>query len=275
MKLLSWNVNGIRACIKKGFWDWFEEQDADVVCLQETKIAADDFEKLAVEHDLRPLLEDHQHLDIPGERATPLYYGLASAEKRGYSGVLTISKAKPIGTTLGLGDKQFDREGRTLITEFKNFFIVNAYFPNAQRELARMDYKLAYNKAMLAKCEELKKSGKAVIVCGDFNVAHTEIDIKNAKSNEKNAGFTPEERESFSQILDKGYLDTFRHLNPDARDVYSWWSYRANARARNIGWRIDYFIINKEAKAKLKSASVQMQQEGSDHCPVALELKMK
>lgn len=254
MELLSWNVNGLRACMNKGFIDWVKYRQPDVLCLQETKAQPTQV-SLAFE--------------LPNYQA---YWN--SARKRGYSGVLTLVKnpEKPLSVknTVGKGKSRRDEEGRVLQLEFDKFYLLNFYFPNSQRELKRLDFKLAFNDAVLVYCERLRKK-KHIILCGDFNVAHKEIDLKNPKTNKKNAGFSPPERDWFTKLLDHGYLDTFREFNQSA-DQYSWWSYRSNARPRNIGWRIDYFVINKEMRPLLQDAFIFKEVMGSDHAPVGITI---
>jgi len=253
MKLRCWNVNGIRAAHKKGFLEWFEEQAADVVCLQETKTQPD---------------------QVPEELQHPLKYASTwhSAEKKGYSSVATYSKKEPLSIQLGMGIPEFDREGRVLVTEFPKVTVVNAYFPNSQREGARLDYKLRFCEAMHAFMDELSAKGKHVVLCGDYNIAHTAIDLANPKTNGKNAGYLPEERAWMDTFLGAGYIDTFRHFCEDPHH-YTWWSYRGDVRARNIGWRIDYFGVNPELIDRVKHAGIQAEVMGSDHCPISLDLK--
>lgn len=274
MKIASWNVNGIRACIKKGFWDWFEKDKSDIVCLQETKITAKDFRKIAHDYSLTPLIPEDGELDFTDaplkKRRKPIYYALATAEKAGYSGVLLLSKIKPKRVVIGLDQPEYDREGRTVMAEFDDFMLVNTYVPNGGRELERIPYKLAYSDHLLKQLQKWRKKQKHIVICGDMNVAHQEIDIKNAKSNQKNSGFTPIEREWFTQFLDHKFIDSFRFKNPDKKDVYSWWSYRPGVRAKNVGWRIDYFVTTSEMQDRIKKATVQMEQMGSDHCPIHL-----
>lgn len=275
-KLISWNVNGIRACIEKGFWDFFDEENADIVCLQETKITAPDFERLARHHSLIPLLKNGTELPLDliplTKRKTDIYYALACAEKPGYSGVGLLTKGKPLDLEIGLGKKEFDSEGRVIFAHFDKFTVVNTYFPNAQRDLKRMPYKLAFSDCLLEKLETLRKKRPNIIICGDMNVAHQEIDIRNPKSNANNSGFTQVERDWFSKFLNAGYLDSFRHLHPDTKDAYSWWSYRPGVRQKNIGWRIDYFVVTKEMAKHVKNAGILSSQMGSDHCPVTIEV---
>ena len=251
LELLSWNVNGIRACVSKGaFLPWIKQRNPDILCIQETKAQP---EQLSLS------------LDLPDYK---LFWH--SAEKKGYSGVLTLTKHKPLSTLIKTGQKILDTEGRFLQSEFENFYLINLYFPNAQRQLKRIDYKQEFNQALLKYTEKLKKK-KPVILCGDFNVAHKEIDLKNPKTNMKNAGFSPTERAYFTELLDHGYIDTFRLINQDP-DHYSWWTYRSNARERNIGWRIDYFVVTEDLKSNIKDAFILPEVHGSDHAPVGLKL---
>lgn len=263
MKLLSWNVNGIRSIEKKGFAKWFEDQKADFVCLQETKANPE---------------QVSEYLKNPG--GTHSYW--SSAQKAGYSGVAVFAKKEPLSVREGLGIADIDSEGRVLTLEYPEFSLINAYFPNSQHSHARLPYKLTFNQAMLAHCEALRKKGKHIILCGDFNVAHTEIDLKNPKTNHENPGFLPEERawmdafvasEHSERSKRPAYIDTFRKFNPGAEGHYTWWSYRPGVRARNVGWRIDYFVTNPEFADRLKAAEHQTQVMGSDHCPVLLQLK--
>lgn len=275
--LASWNVNGIRACIKKGFWDWFDACGADIVCLQETKITQKDFLKLAEDHDLIPLHDLTCESDLftkQSKRKQPVYFAIATAEKAGYSGVAILSKIKPITVEIGLGIDEYDREGRTVIADFGSFVLLNTYVPNGGRELERIPFKLKYSDALLKHLQNLRKQQKHLIICGDMNVAHAEVDIKNPKSNANNSGFTKIEREWFTKFLDHKYIDTFRSLNPTAKDVYSWWSYRPGVREKNVGWRIDYFVTSDELKNNLIDANIEMKQLGSDHCPVHLTIKI-
>ena len=285
-KLASWNVNGIRACLKKGLWDWFDQTKADIVCLQETKITEKDFLHLANEHHLISLHPNHDtslqvgagskpalvgaNNYLPLQDRKPLYFAHATAKKPGYSGVLLLSKIKPKKIEIGLGEKKFDDEGRTIIAHFDHFVLSNCYFPNSGPELARLPFKLDYNNCLLEKIQGYRKKFKNIVITGDFNVAHQEIDIKNPKSNQNNAGFTQSERDWFTKLLSKKYIDTFREFFQDKQDAYTWWSYRFNARQRNIGWRIDYFVASSEMKPFLKKAEIEGQQAGSDHCPVSL-----
>jgi len=250
MKLISWNVNGIRACVEKGFLDFFKEIDADVFCLQETKLQAGQIEL--------PLEGYHQYWNY--------------AEKKGYSGTALFTKTEPISVTYGIGIEQHDHEGRVIAAEFEDFYVVTVYTPNSQDELKRLDYRMQWEtdfKAYLKKLEEKKP----VIVCGDLNVAHQEIDLKNPKSNRRNAGFTDEERGKMTELLADGFVDTFRYFYPDQKDIYSWWSYRFQARSKNAGWRIDYFLASKALSERLADAKIHTQVLGSDHCPVELLLQ--
>jgi exodeoxyribonuclease III len=252
IKLLSWNVNGLRACERGGFSRWFSEQAADVVCLQEIKVRPE---------------------QLPPELVHPGRYHSFwhPAEKPGYSGTVIFSKKEPVSIRYGIGVKDIDREGRVLIAEFKNFTVMNAYFPNSQRDHARLGYKLKFCEAFAKFSAKERKKGKTVLMCGDFNIAHNEIDLKNPKTNKDNAGFLPEERAWMTEFLNQDYVDTFRHFHKDPGH-YTWWSYRPGVRERNIGWRLDYFLVNGEAKKRLKSAAHQHLIKGSDHCPVALEI---
>ena len=250
MKLISWNVNGIRACLQKGFLDFFNEIDADVFCLQETKLQAG-------QHDL----------ELPG------YYQYWNyAEKKGYSGTAIFTKTEPVRVTYGIGVEEHDHEGRVITAEFEDFYMVTVYVPNSQRELTRLDYRMEWEKAFLDYVKMLSET-KPVVFCGDLNVAHQEIDLKNPKTNHKNAGFTDEERACFTKVLENGFIDTFRYFYPDVTDAYSWWSYMANARAKNVGWRIDYFVVSEGMKDRLVDAKIHPQVMGSDHCPVELDIR--
>jgi exodeoxyribonuclease-3 len=254
MKLISWNVNGIRAAGKVHFPKWFVEERADIVCVQETKAHPSQLEETLLHPDS---YHSYWH----------------SAAKAGYSGVAIYSKKEPLNIKTGIGIPEIDSEGRVLVAEYPDFFLVNAYFPNSQRDHARLSYKLDFCEKIFKFLESLKVKGKHVVLCGDFNIAHREIDLKNPKSNMNNAGFLPEERAWMDQFLAQGYVDTFRHFVPDPGH-YTWWSYRPGVREKNIGWRLDYFAVNQEFKDRLKSARHQCEVKGSDHCPVALELKM-
>ena len=250
MKLVSWNVNGLRAVMKKNFFEVLNDLDADIFCIQETKMQEGQEEVPAEGY--------HQYWD--------------SAVKKGYSGTLTLTKESPLSVRRGLGIEEHDQEGRVVTLEFPDFWSVNVYVPNSQNELKRLDYRMTWEDAFRAYVTELRKE-KPVIICGDMNVAHQEIDIKNPKSNRHNAGFTDEERARMTELLGSGFTDTFRLLHPDRTDAYSWWSYRFNARANNAGWRIDYFLASEELKPRLKDAAILTDIYGSDHCPVVLELK--
>ena len=251
MKLISWNVNGLRACVGKNFLDFFNEIDADIFCIQESK-----------------LQEGQIDLDLPG------YYQYWNyAEKKGYSGTAIFTKQEPLSVSYGIGIEEHDKEGRVITLEFDNFYMITVYTPNSQNELARLSYRMEWEDAFLAYLKNLEKN-KPVVFCGDLNVAHKEIDLKNPKTNRKNAGFTDEEREKFSCLLENGFIDTFRHFYPDVEGIYSWWSYRFQARAKNAGWRIDYFLVSECLKEKLQNASILTEIYGSDHCPVMLEIDL-
>lgn len=250
MKLISWNVNGLRACMDKGFMDFFKEMDADVFCLQETKLQAGQIE-----------------MDLSG------YYQYWNyAEKKGYSGTAMFTKKEPLRVTYGIGVEEHDHEGRVITAEFEEYFVVTVYTPNSQRELARLEYRMTWEEAFLNYIKNLDAK-KPVIFCGDLNVAHKEIDLKNPKTNHKNAGFTDEERNCFSKVLENGFVDTFRYFYPDMKDIYSWWSYMFQARVKNAGWRIDYFVTSERLNEKLEDAKIHTTVMGSDHCPVELSLK--
>lgn len=254
MKLLSWNVNGLRAVHGKGFLKWFKREAAEIVCLQEIK---------AREEQLDPELRD-----VRGYRA---YFH--PAEKPGYSGVAIYTSLEPRKVEYGIGDPSIDSEGRVLQADFGDFTLINAYFPNSQREHTRLDYKLYFCRAMLQHCKKLRSAGKNLVLCGDFNVAHREIDLANPKSNEDNAGFLPQERAWMSEFLSQGFTDVFREMEPD-RGHYTWWSYRPGVRERNIGWRIDYHVVNEEFRGAVLDSYHQPKVTGSDHCPVGLTLKV-
>ena len=249
MNFISWNVNGLRACMNKGWQAFFDSCQADFFCLQETKLQAGQIE-----------------LDLPGYHQYWNY-----AEKKGYSGTATFAKQEPISVRYGVGVPELDTEGRMITLEYPEFFLVTCYTPNAQRELARIDHRLKWDEAFRNYLAELDRE-KPVIVCGDLNVAHQEIDLKNPKSNRGSAGFSDEERQSFTETLEKGFTDTFRHLNPDAVGCYTWWSYMFKAREKNAGWRIDYFLVSDRVKEKITAAPIYADILGSDHCPVGLEL---
>lgn len=250
-KFVSWNVNGLRACVTKGFLDYFNEVDADVFCIQETK-----------------LQEGQIDLEFEGYHQYWNY-----AEKKGYSGTAMFCKEEPVNVSYGIGIEEHDHEGRVITAEFDNYFVVTCYTPNSQNELKRLDYRMEWEDAFKAYLKELEKT-KPVILCGDLNVAHKEIDLKNPKTNRKNAGFTDEERAKMTALLDDGFTDTFRYFYPDKEGIYSWWSYRFKAREKNAGWRIDYFIVSSSLEDKLKSADIHTEIMGSDHCPVVLEAEL-
>ena len=250
MKLISWNVNGLRACMGKGFMESFQALDGDVFCLQETKLQAGQIE-----------------LELPGYHQYWNY-----AEKKGYSGTALFSREEPLSVTCGIGAEEHDREGRVITAEYGDFYLVCVYVPNSQRELTRLAYRQTWEEAFLAYVLALEEK-KPVIWCGDLNVAHREIDLKNPSSNHRNAGFTDEERACFSRALDSGYIDTFRYFYPDLTGAYSWWSYMFHARQNNAGWRIDYFITSKKLEDRLASAAIHSDIFGSDHCPVELVLR--
>ena len=250
MKLISWNVNGLRAIMGKNFMEFFEAADADIFCLQETKLQAGQIE-----------------MDLPGYHQYWNY-----AEKKGYSGTAIFTKQEPIDVRYGIDIEEHDKEGRVITLEFTDFYMVDVYTPNSQNELARLDYRMTWEDAFRDYLCELRKT-KPVIVTGDMNVAHEEIDLKNPKSNRRNAGFTDEERGKMTALFKSGFIDTFRYFYPDLREVYSWWSYRFKARERNSGWRIDYFLVSEELKDRLEDAKIHTEVTGSDHCPVELDLK--
>ena len=250
MKLISWNVNGIRACVQKGFLDFFQEADADIFCIQESKMQ-----------------EGQLALDLPG------YYQYWNyAEKKGYSGTAIFTKQETLSVQYGIGIEEHDHEGRVITLEFPDFYMVTVYTPNSQDELRRLAYRMQWETDFLAYLKKLEET-KPVIFCGDLNVAHKEIDLKNPKTNRKNAGFTDEERQKFTEILEAGFVDTFRYFYPDAEGIYSWWSYRFSARAKNAGWRIDYFCVSESLKERLKDAKILTDVMGSDHCPIELDFE--
>lgn len=253
MKLYSWNVNGLRACGARGFLDWFKKQSADVVALQEIKVKPEQLDSA---------------LKNPGK-----YHGFwHPADKPGYSGVALFTKKEPLAVRYGLGHKKIDHEGRVITAEFKNVIVINSYFPNSRRDHSRLPFKLEFCKLFAKHVEKERAKGKSVLLCADWNIAHTEIDLKNPKSNQKNAGFLPEERAWLTGFLKKGYIDTFRHLNPEPGH-YTWWSYRPGVREKNVGWRLDYFLLDQDSKKRLKSAHHQPEVMGSDHCPVRVEIR--
>lgn len=249
MKFVSWNVNGLRACIGKGFLDYFMGTDADVFCLQETKLS-----------------DGQLSLELPGYR---LYWNYA--DKKGYSGTAVFTKEEPVSVTYGVGVPELDTEGRMITLEYPNFYLVTCYTPNSQRELARIDHRLNWDEAFRARLMALD-ANKPVIVCGDLNVAHKEIDLKNPAANRGNAGFSDQERESFQKTLDLGFTDSFRYLHPEETGAYSWWSYMFHAREKNAGWRIDYFLVSNRAASQIREANIRSEILGSDHCPVELVL---
>ena len=250
-KLISWNVNGIRACVQKGFVDIFKEMDADIFCIQESKMQ-----------------EGQLVLELEGYHQYWNY-----AEKKGYSGTAIFTKEQPISDSYGIGIEKHDKEGRVITLEYDKYYMVNVYTPNSQNELARLDYRMEWEEAFKAYLKKLEEN-KPLIVCGDMNVAHNEIDLKNPKTNRKNAGFTDEERGKFTDLLDAGFIDTFRYFYPDMKDIYSWWSYRFSARAKNAGWRIDYFLVSEALKGNLVDAKIHTEIMGSDHCPVELDIEI-
>ena len=250
MKFISWNVNGIRACMGKGFMDFFNAIDADIFCLQETKMQ-----------------EGQLELDLPGYFQYWNY-----AEKKGYSGTALFTKEEPLSVTYGLGIEEHDKEGRVITAEFADFYFITVYVPNSQDELKRLDYRMKWEDDFLQYVKKLEKK-KPVIYCGDLNVAHKEIDLKNPKTNRHNAGFTDEERGKMTAALESGLIDTFRYFYPDMEQIYSWWSYRFRSREKNAGWRIDYFICSDSLKERLLDAKIHTEIFGSDHCPIELDLK--
>ena len=251
MKFISWNVNGLRACVTKGFQDYFDQENADFFCLQETK-----------------LQEGQISMDLPGYHQFWNY-----AEKKGYSGTAIFAKQKPLSVVYGIGIPELDTEGRLITLEYPDFYLVTCYTPNAQQGLARIDHRLKWDDAFRAHLSRLDQH-KPVIACGDLNVAHQEIDLKNPASNRGNAGFSDEERDSFGKLLDAGFTDSFRFLNPDATGIYSWWSYRFNARKNNAGWRIDYFLVSDRIRDNIHATPIRSDIFGSDHCPVGLEIDL-
>ncbi|MDO5299431.1 MAG: exodeoxyribonuclease III [Clostridia bacterium] len=251
MKLISWNVNGLRACLGKGFGDYFAQQDTDFFCLQETKMQ-------------------------PGQAQIPApgyaeYFN--SAEKKGYSGTAILAKREPLSVAYGMGSELHDHEGRLITLEYEDFYLVTVYTPNSQRELTRLQYRLCWEEDFRMYLMRLDEK-KPVIVCGDMNVAHQEIDLKNPKTNQNNAGFTPQERAAMTKLLGSGFVDTFRYLHPDETGAYSWWSYMFQARAKNAGWRIDYFLVSERLKEKVREARIDSAVMGSDHCPVVLDIDL-
>lgn len=251
MKLISWNVNGIRACLNKGFLDFFNEEKADIFCIQETKMQ-----------------EGQAELKLEG-----YYQYWNSAEKKGYSGTAIFTKIKPLNVSYGIGIEEHDKEGRVITLEFDKFYMVNVYTPNSKRELERLEYRMVWEDEFRKYLLKLNET-KPVIMCGDLNVAHKEIDLKNPKTNRHNAGFTDEERNKMTELLNSGFTDSFRYLYPEKENIYSWWSYMFRAREKNAGWRIDYFIVSKLIETKIKEAKIYTEILGSDHCPVGLEIKL-
>ncbi len=251
MKLISWNVNGLRACVQKGFLDFFKEIDADIFCIQESK-----------------LQEGQIDLELEGYHQYWNY-----AQKKGYSGTAVFTKEEPMNVICGMGIEEHDKEGRMITLEYPKFYMVTVYTPNSQNELKRLSYRMQWETDFLAYLKELEKK-KPVIFCGDMNVAHQEIDLKNPKNNRKNAGFTDEERQKFTELMKAGFMDTFRYFYPEQEGVYSWWSYRFRAREKNAGWRIDYFCVSESLKEKLIDAKIHTEVFGSDHCPVELTVEI-
>lgn len=249
MKLISWNTNGIRACMGKGFLESMAEQNADIICIQETKMQIGQAEV--------PMEGYHQYW--------------CAADKKGYSGTAVFTRVEPVSVSYGIGIDVHDHEGRVITCEYEDFYLVNVYVPNSQNELKRLDYRMEWEDDFRAYLVALD-AVKPVVVCGDLNVAHTEIDLKNPKTNTKNAGFTPEERAKMTQLLEAGFVDSWRHFNPGVEGVYSWWSYRFKAREKNAGWRIDYFLVSEKMKERMIGADILTDIMGSDHCPVVLEL---
>ena len=250
MKLVSWNVNGLRACITKGFDDVFKNLNADIFCIQETKMQEDQAESISYDG---------------------YYKYMNSAEKKGYSGTAIFTKLKPLSVTYGIGIEEHDKEGRIITLEYDKFFLVNCYTPNSKRELERLDYRMTWEDEIRKYLNVLNEK-KPVIYCGDLNVAHNEIDIKNPKTNHFSAGFTDNEREKMTKLLDSGYIDTYRYLYPNEADRYTWWSYMRNSRQKNVGWRIDYFIVSNNLKNEVKEACIHSDIFGSDHCPIELDI---
>lgn len=250
MKLISWNVNGIRACVTKGFEEYFKNADADIFCIQESKMQ-----------------EGQLELELPSYHQYWNY-----AEKKGYSGTAVFTKKEPLKVTYGIGIEEHDHEGRVITLEYDDYYMITVYTPNSQNELKRLDYRMTWEDAFREYLGGLS-SKKSVIVCGDMNVAHKEIDLKNPKTNRKNAGFTDEERAKMTELLGSGFIDTFRYFYPDKTDIYSWWSYRFKAREKNSGWRIDYFLVSEDLKDKLVDAKIHTDIMGSDHCPVELDIE--
>lgn len=256
MKIISWNVNGLRAVAKKGFFEWTAQESPDILCIQETKLQEEQLEQ--------------ELIDLKGKYK---YAYFSFADKKGYSGVATYTNIEPIAVSHGFGIERFDNEGRIVQTEFENFILLNIYFPNGQKDEERLQYKLDFYDALLEHCNDLVNKGKHLVICGDYNTAHTEVDIKNAKSNEKTSGFLPIERAWIDKFIANGYTDVYRKLNPDKIE-YSWWSYMFKARERNTGWRIDYHFVSNNLLDKVNDAKILTDVMGSDHCPVTLELNL-
>ena len=255
MKLVSWNVNGLRAVINKGFEKFFKEINADIFCIQETKMQEEQ-----IDESIKQIFKEYNS-----------YWN--SAEKKGYSGTAIFTKKKPNKVTYGIGIEEHDKEGRVITLEFDNFYLVDCYTPNSKRELERLEYRMIWEDEFRKYLIELNKT-KPVVICGDLNVAHKEIDLKNPKTNRRNAGFTDEEREKMTELLDSGFVDTFRYLYPEKTDMYTWWSYMFKAREKNAGWRIDYFIVSESIKDKIKESYIYSNIMGSDHCPVGVDLNI-
>jgi len=253
MKITTWNVNGLRAALNKGFSDWINQYDTDVLCLQEIKSLKD-------------------QIPVESQEVDGYHSFWNSAERKGYSGVLTYTKQEPIETRLGLGVPEFDVEGRVIRTRYEHFYLYNIYFPNGQRGQDRVDFKLNFYEKLLEECDQLHQAGEQVIITGDFNTAHTEIDLANPKSNQKTSGFLPEEREMITKYLNHGFKDAYRELYPDKVE-YTWWTYRFGARERNVGWRLDYFLVSESLMERLVDVQILSEVLGSDHCPVTLTLK--
>ena len=251
MKFISWNVNGIRACLKKGFEEYFQEANADIFCIQETKCQ-----------------EGQVELTLPGYHQ---YWN--TAVRKGYSGTAIFAKREPLSVSYGIGIEEHDQEGRVITLEYEDFYFVTVYTPNSQNELARLSYRMDWERDFLEYLTKLEER-KPVVWCGDLNVAHQEIDLKNPKTNRKNAGFTDEERACFTKVLESGFIDTFRYFYPDQEGIYSWWSYRFRAREKNAGWRIDYFLVSSSLREKMVDAKIHTQVLGSDHCPVELDITL-
>lgn len=272
MKLISWNVNGIRACLKKGFVDFFESIDADFFCLQETKMQTNFDEEKKSKKEEKAQEEVNEILNLNIFKNYYCYWN--SAEKKGYSGTAIFTKKEPLNISYGIGILEHDKEGRVITLEYENFYLVTIYTPNSKRGLERLEYRQVWEDEIRKYLSNLAKK-KSVIMCGDLNVAHNEIDLKNPKSNMKNAGFTKEERDKMTELLEAGFIDTFRYLYPKKEECYSWWSYMGRAREKNIGWRIDYFIVSNDLKKKIEDAKIYSDIMGSDHCPVGLKIDMR